>query len=273
MKRSILSFLSLAAAFLVLPAPAHAVRFVRGDADGSKEIDISDAIHILSHLFLGAPAKLACDDAADVDDNGEKEVTDAVYLLIFDFLGGLPPPEPYPFCGPDRTADSYLCESFDPCVDAPCGGFVFRPCDDLEVCDPIPGACGGADLPGECVSLPADCPQIYEPVCGCDGQTYSNDCERLKAGVQKNHDGPCDQVQICGGRGVPPCAKGFFCEFPDGTCGAADEAGVCRELPPPICPLFFKPVCGCDNQTYGNDCERRAAGISKLHDGPCEGGP
>jgi hypothetical protein len=41
--------------------PLLAARFVRGDADASKEIDISDAIHILSHLFLGSPQKLGCD--------------------------------------------------------------------------------------------------------------------------------------------------------------------------------------------------------------------
>ena len=58
--------------------------------------------------------------------------------------------------------------------------------------DDVPeGFCTIADLPGECVSVPEACPEIFDPVCGCDGKTYGNDCERIRAGVQKDHDGPC----------------------------------------------------------------------------------
>jgi hypothetical protein len=44
---------------------------------------------------------------------------------------------------------------------------------------------------GKCVGVPGNCPEVYEPVCGCDGETYSNDCFRRSSAVSKNHDGEC----------------------------------------------------------------------------------
>ena len=35
------------------------------------------------------------------------------------------------------------------------------------------------------------CIQIYDPVCGSDGRTYSNDCFASAAGVEIAHQGEC----------------------------------------------------------------------------------
>ncbi len=148
-----------------------------------------------------------------------------------------------------------------------CGGFPGRQCPDGMLCQYRAGECNIADNTGVCVDDPGGCPEIYDPVCGCDGETYGNRCEALKAGARVDHEGRCEPKR-CGGIAGFQCDEGEICVFESGEC-IIDAMGVCE--PAPLgCPRIWAPVCGCDGETYGNECEARRAEVTILHRGECE---
>ena len=89
--------------------------FRRGDVRADGNVELSDAVTLLRHLYNGTPSILPCGDAADANDDGTVGLSDAVTILTHLFSGGKPLPAPFQGCGADPTADALGCVTFAPC--------------------------------------------------------------------------------------------------------------------------------------------------------------
>lgn len=83
---------------------------------------------------------------------------------------------------PEGTIDIDQCrddetESTSCASDADCGP--------SEFCKTPTGSC---DASGECAIKPDNCLDVYEPVCGCDGESYSNACYAEREGMSIGGD-------------------------------------------------------------------------------------
>ena len=139
------------------------------------------------------------------------------------------------------TAPCALCSS-----DADCGAG--------EMCECRAGSCTASG--GACVAKPQVCPDVAMPVCGCDGMTYGNDCERRAHGVCKARDGACKI-----GRCVDPSTGACT----DVECSAANPCASGARCNPSCPPP--PPSGGCFDTI-----ENRCTGEPCSTDAPCRGG-
>lgn len=103
----------------------------------------------------------------------------------------------------------------------------------------ILGACPCVD-PNQ-INVSVLCTAQYEPVCGCNGVTYSNACvATYYGGVTSYTNGPCESC-------------------------LGEPLNV-------FCPTYYEPVCGCDGVTYSNGCFAAAAGVQSTTPGACGSG-
>lgn len=99
-----------------------------------------------------------------------------------------------------------------------CGGQQGDTCEADEFCKlSRKAACGALDMPGYCAPRPSLCDEEEEDeqVCGCDGQSYDNECLANRAGTSVRKLGRCTDPS----------------EVP-GECDAQDAevTGACRDV-------------------------------------------
>ncbi|TRZ02482.1 hypothetical protein DNTS_030304 [Danionella cerebrum] len=122
-----------------------------------------------------------------------------------------------------------------------------------------------------CTCDAIQCEVGYKPLCGKDGKTYTNDCERKLEECRTQTDIPVKLQGPCDLNLESPCLK-KTCEF-GAVCVVKNSEAVCECSD--ACPQDQDPVCGSDGHTYSSSCQMKAMAcalqkqIQMQHKGPC----
>ncbi|CAH1794117.1 unnamed protein product [Owenia fusiformis] len=174
-----------------------------------------------------------------------------------------------PVCGSDEKTYGNLCEFAVGACKARRDGSTISivnngECDDgkeVGILEPMDGddMSGNGEGSGDEKNqvCPTICTREFNPLCASDGKTYNNPCLLRIAVCEATKNGITDLKKV-----------------KDGACDAEPKPNECNKA----CTFDYRPVCGSDGKTYGNQCafdiaQCNAANLgqtlTKLGDGEC----